>query len=123
MLKWLRSRVVATSWFVFITILFLLPGSALPKENWLQGLYLDKWVHLGFFAIMSFLFAASLKLRKFFSLLLLFFATVLYGLCIEFIQKEWIPNRSFDWLDLLADSAGSVVGILVWMVYKKNKPL
>jgi len=51
-------------------------------------------------------------------------AALAYGYLVEVIQREWIPNRSFDLYDVLADMAGSVLGLVVWLwVYKKNKPL
>lgn len=29
-----------------------------------------------------------------------------YGIAIEFVQKWWIPNRSFEALDIVADATG-----------------
>ncbi len=42
----------------------------------------------------------------------LFFSLVgvIYGISIEFIQKYYIPNRSFDLFDILADTIGCLVG-------------
>jgi len=33
---------------------------------------------------------------------------IAYGISIEFIQKNWIPNRAFDIGDIIADTAGSI---------------
>ena len=36
-----------------------------------------------------------------------------YGIIMEYIQKYFIPNRSFDLVDILADTIGSIAGLLV----------
>jgi VanZ family protein len=48
---------------------------------------------------------------------------VAYGLSIEIIQDRLVTNRSFDLGDLLADFIGSIIGVWLWVRYKKNKPL
>lgn len=119
-----RSRWIAISWLVLITILFFLPGSALPKETWFSKIQIDKWVHTGFFVVLVFLWRSSIESdAKGYHILLLIIA-VLYGLFVEFVQKWWVPNRDFDYYDLLFDATGSVLGLIAWhWVYKKNKPL
>jgi len=85
---------------------------------------MDKWVHTGLFLVLYLLVRAafSWKLNPYTFVVLLF--CVLYGVLIEYIQKWFIPNRSFDLFDILADAAGAVTGWLVGLrVYKKNKPL
>jgi VanZ family protein len=47
-----------------------------------------------------------------------------YGVLMEFVQKYFIPNRSCDINDMLADAAGALLGLLIALrVYKKNRPL
>lgn len=115
--KVLQSRVSALLWLVIITVLFLLPGSALPKEEMLIP-HFDKGVHFGFFAVLLFLwrFQGEPSLR--FGLLLLVLAFV-YGLGIEYIQHYFIANRSFDTGDVVADMLGAVAGVLVGGYIKK----
>ena len=126
MLQWkfLQSKALAISWIIIITTLFFLPGSTLPKEDWLSKIYFDKWVHIGLFAILIFLWRSAFewKIANYnITLLLLAF---LYGLAVEIIQQQWIPNRSFDVYDILSDLTGSILGLIVWLrVSKKNKPL
>jgi len=107
-----------------ISILFFLPGSALPKENWFDKIYIDKWVHVGLFAVLIFLWRSSFNWDINTYNLFLLLAAVLYGFLVEVVQLYWIPNRSFDMYDVLSDASGSIVGLLVWLgVYRKNKPL
>ena len=104
--------------------LFFLPGSALPKEDWLDRIYFDKWVHTGLFAILLFLWRSSFKLKLSSYNVVLMICALVYGLSVEFIQKYWVVNRSFDLVDVLFDMVGASIGLtLWWWVYKKNKPL
>lgn len=123
-IDWSGWKWLAVGWLVLITVLFILPGSALPKENWLNAIHFDKWVHFGLFAILLFLFRFYYSpSSKFPNYLLIVFALV-YGLGIEWIQGEWVENRSSDLWDVVADMAGAVAGLIFWLNrYKKNKPL
>jgi VanZ family protein len=119
-----RSRQVAVGWFILMCILFFLPGSAFPESTFFSKIHFDKWVHVGLFASLLFLWrsAFDLKIRNYGLLLLL--SAFAYGLTVEFIQKEWVPLRDFDLFDVVADMTGALIGLLVWReVYKKNKPL
>ena len=122
--KIFRYKSLAITWLVIMSILFFLPGSAFPSENWLDWIYFDKWVHIGLFAVLIFLWRSSFDWEVNNYNLLLLFSALLYGLMVEFIQRYWIPNRSFDLYDVLSDMTGSVLGLLIWLrVHRKNKPL
>ncbi|MFL5811287.1 MAG: VanZ family protein [Flavisolibacter sp.] len=126
MLKWKlwQSKWLAISYFVLISILFFLPGSALPESDWLTKIDFDKFVHVGLFALLLFICRSAFNVKIKNYSLLLFIGAVLYGFLVEVIQLKWIPNRSFDLYDVVADSLGSFLGLFTWTrVYKKNKPL
>jgi VanZ family protein len=102
-------------------VLFFLPGSALPKESWLDAIHFDKIVHIGLFAVLIFLCRTSGILNVKNYVLVLLLLAFMYGLSVEFIQKEWVSNRSFDLTDLAADMAGSVIGLGAWTgIYRKK---
>ena len=125
MLQWkiFSSKWSALSWLVFISILFVLPGSAIPHENWFSKVYLDKWVHVTLFSILVFLWRSAFQLPwRGYNLMLLLLAAG-YGIGVEYVQEAWVPNRSFDVYDILADITGSVAGLMIWALGKKNKPL
>ena len=107
------ARVLAMVWLVVISVLFFLPGSALPKEDWLNKIYFDKWVHFGFFAVLVFLWRFYFPANRRYPGILLFLAFI-YGLSVEVIQHFFVENRSFDTGDLLADMLGGVLGIRLW---------
>ena len=108
---------LAPLWLLLITVLFLLPGSALPKNEMIIP-HFDKYVHFGFFAVLLFLWRYQFAVAVKYSVLLLLIA-VIYGLGIELTQHYLIANRSFDIGDVWADIAGAVAGLLAWRYIKK----
>ena len=78
----------------------------------------DKWVHIGLFSMLAFLFClwlsrqdqlAEKKKKYFFYTGLLSLA---YGIIMEFVQESFIPNRSFDYGDIVADGVGAAGGVI-----------
>jgi VanZ family protein len=108
----------AVTWFLITTILLCLPGSAFPKEHWFDKIWLDKWIHIGLFAFMVFLWCRAFlhgvqKRAVAFKRIAFYF--FLYGIVMEFIQKYFIPNRSFDIADVIADGIGCITGLFLSM--------
>lgn len=110
----------AIAWLTITTILLVLPGSSLPQEDWLSKIWFDKWVHIGLFAVMTFLWGrmvrnnnSSISIKRKW-ILYVAVAVLLYGIGMEFIQKYFVPNRSFDNGDIAADAAGSFLGFLLY---------
>jgi hypothetical protein len=112
------SFIPAITWFIISIILLTLPGSSFPKENWFDKIWLDKWVHIGMFAIMVTLwcwamlkiYSLSTRLRTIFIWIALL--CLIYGVGMEFVQKFFIKNRSFDVGDIIADAVGCTLGVL-----------
>ena len=108
------------AWFLLASVLLFLPGSKLPSvDDWLNRIYFDKWVHTGLFCVLAFLFMypffkTSLPAReKWQYFIRIAIATSIWGLTSEFIQKYYIPGRSFDLFDWAADSLGALIALLV----------
>jgi VanZ family protein len=114
-------KLLASGWLVFTTILLVIPGDALPKTNLVTIPYFDKLVHIGLFAILC---ASWLKTRKnrgtaFYVIVVA--ATIAYGIAMEYVQRDFVANRSFDIMDIIADSAGAILGF-AWVAAKaKNR--
>jgi hypothetical protein len=112
------SLAYAIFWLILSTILLTVPGSAFPKENWLDKIWFDKWVHIGIFSIMVVLWCWSVSqlLPKHKKLFLPFILIAIvftgYGIAMEFVQQNFIKNRSFDTGDIIADAAGCVAGFI-----------
>lgn len=105
------------AWFFVVLIMICLPKTDLPEvEGWLDYLYIDKWIHIGMFGILAFLFMypfhrkdiVPTTKRGYF--LIIFTLTVCWGLATECIQL-YIPGRSFDLLDWVADSSGALLAL------------
>ena len=77
----------------------------------------DKWVHIGMFSIMVALWCWGLLKLNFNSsglkknFILISVVWLLYGIGMEFIQKYFVINRSFDTGDIIADGAGCLAGL------------
>jgi VanZ family protein len=113
------------TWFAICTLLLTLPGSAFSQESWLDKIGFDKWVHIGLFAVLVFLICWGLlkftnnekKLKRLFIVFTL--DCLVFGIIMEFVQDNFIPNRSFDYGDILADAIGCFAGW--WFINKTYK--
>ncbi len=121
------SLLLAILWFIISVVLLTLPGSDLPQENWLDKIYFDKWVHIGMFGLLVFLWCWALSKRNwrtaglktiFFQITVL---AIAYGILMEFVQRYFITGRSFDVTDMLADAVGAFIGFFYssWRFIKK----
>ncbi len=118
----MRFFLPAAGWFVLSTFLLLLPGSEFPKQNWTDYIPLfDKWVHIGIFLIMTFLLCWGFYKNRKGSLTKIFFWVFVlcfcFGIAVEFIQRHFIPFRSFDTGDIVADGVGCLAGY--WYALKR----
>ena len=104
------------TWLITSFYLFTLPGNRLPKLTWFDKIYGDKIVHAGIFTLLVALFLLpflKLSRKKIISTaLLLAIAGIVYGIAVEYIQGNFIPNRSFDTGDIAADTAGAFLPLL-----------
>ncbi len=121
MVKIIPSISVALVWLIVATILHIIPGSSIPKETWLTKIRIDKWVHIAMFLVMVIVW--FLALRKISTsvpprriLISVVLACLAYGVMMEFVQKLFVSNRSFDLWDILADAAGSAAGYILCLV-------
>lgn len=100
----------ALIWLTFTTVLLCLPGSAIPAHQWFEFLMVDKWVHIFLFSTLTILFSRVLDSQKYWMAAVL---VLVYGVGMEFVQKWFIVNRSFDLGDIIADGVGALVGFFV----------
>lgn len=118
---------LALAWLLFITILLCTPGSQLPKVGWSDKVWLDKWAHVFLFLVLVILWCRAyvkaglvINIKKIFIRILIL--SVVYGVGMEIAQHFFIPNRSFDFGDMIADVIGSVAGYFISISrFLKNK--
>lgn len=102
-------RWLAISWTIIILIGCLTPHAELPGPILTLN---DKLMHVAIFVPFSLLWILSgFRLNS------VLIAGCLFGALIELLQYVLPINRSADWIDLLADCIGTVVGaglVLAW---------
>jgi VanZ family protein len=106
---------LSVAWTILIQILLCLPGSDLPSAGLFSIPNFDKFAHVvlfgGFVGLWCYYFYLKKKPAK--SLKTLFFLVFLIaaanGIIMEFVQRYYIPNRSFDEGDIIADLISSSI--------------
>lgn len=48
--------------------------------------------------------------------------SALFGICIEFLQEAMEMGRSFEYLDMIADSTGAFLAMLLWKFFETIRP-
>jgi VanZ family protein len=81
---------------------------------------IDKIVHFGmYFGLVSMIILENRKtLKGPYSLFLIAFIALIYGILIEFMQTAFTVTRTGNFYDALADFAGILVSILLWLWLK-----
>jgi len=113
-------------WAIIIAVLSSIPGDDVSKIKILNIPHMDKIAHLGIYFILSFLFfleahrnSFAIKTNRKFSIAILFLC-VLYGIIMEFLQFFLFQERSAEFLDIIANSTGSVLSLFVFLVLKNR---
>lgn len=108
--------------FTLFTILMLcLPGSMVPGTGIFALKNLDKIVHVFLFGMNVLLwgwhFSATVSDPKRLKIILIMDVAVIVtlGIVLEYVQLYFIPNRSFDVYDILADTVGAVLAG-IWLL-------
>lgn len=108
-------KVVPLAWTVVTIILLCLPGSAIPSTGVFSTKGIDKVVHIILFGGIVLLWAFHLYYRRNdkqkwqMIIVLLTLFSIGLGTGLEFLQRDYIPNRSFDGFDMIADSTGAIL--------------
>jgi hypothetical protein len=105
----LSKPFAAVTWTILIQVLLCLPGSTIPSGGLFEIPQLDKIVHItlfggltGFWCYFFYLKGiAPGKLKTIF--FIIYLLACANGIILEFIQRDYIPNRSFDQGDIIAD--------------------
>lgn len=102
--------VLAVAWTILIFIGCSLPGKDLPAVSVFD--HFDKLVHFVFFFLFSLLWIIALGLGSTKGYFIVVFSCFAYGFFIEWYQINFVPGRSWDVWDGVADGVGGIVGCL-----------
>ena len=106
----------AVVWIAVIVTLCGIPGNDLPSANWMEAIYLDKWVHLGMFFLLFVLWYWPLRtnvkwtIRK--STLTTWLICLVVAAGTEILQAYVFKMRDADVFDFLTDCLGSFLGTI-----------
>ena len=111
-----QPRIFVFYWLpVILYCLLIFIQSSYPVTQSLPSIpHMDKLAHTGAYALLGFLFFRvfqTTSIQKNAVLLVIFsaLASSLYGISDE-IHQYFVPSRTADIVDVLADAAGSVLG-------------
>lgn len=114
MKKYFAKLYVPVAWTIFIQVLLCLPGSTLPDTGGMFNIPdLDKLVHITLFGTLVGLWCFYLSKKELsrgrlkISFFCIFLFAAFNGIAIEYVQKNFIPNRSFDQGDIIGDLLGA----------------
>lgn len=112
------------AWFFLTLIAISIPGKELPKFGaWFEQISFDKLIHTFLFGMLAALWMLPVALstvsiqHKIHWFIKVTIATAIWGLAAELTQKYFIPMRSYDVVDLVANTLGAVIAF----VYFKAK--
>ena len=125
MLKYLFS-ITAIGWTLILTILSLISLESAPKFGFS---FADKIAHglvYFIFAIVWFFSFSKGVTNEFFRKNALIASTIfaiVYGICVEIMQETLVTNRQGDWKDVLANTVGTILAILLikYIVLSRRK--
>jgi VanZ family protein len=118
-----RKLYVPVGWSVFTQIMLCLPGSLFSGPGLFKIPHLDKIAHLILFGGLAACWILYYQYRKrpapknLHWIILLIIS--IYGVAIEFFQLYFIPNRSFDTGDIVADVCGALGGYVATILIRK----
>ena len=113
----LKNHVLSIVWAMIIALLTLTSGGMEVDSEYEN---VDKVAHAFTFLILSFLLIVGFKKEcnylfhmdvRYSSVLL----AIMYGVTIEFLQIL-VPGRQFELMDIVANSVGSVFGMLLFYI-------
>ncbi|MCO6499136.1 MAG: VanZ family protein [Vicingus serpentipes] len=122
----MKSFFPAIVWAIIIFLLSAFPGNKIPD---IPVWNIDKLVHIGMYAVFSFLLLTaynpqySTKKTRYFTISLIAFFSVFYGGVMEILQHYIFINRSGSMYDFIANTIGSVMGVFIQPYVIKWLPL
>lgn len=115
---------LALTWLILLSVAMLTPGKSLPDVSLFD--FQDKFIHLLCFFTQSYLWCGvgiKKEQQKVLGkrLWLNFLGHgILVGLVLETTQQV-IPNRAFEWMDVIVNLIGGILGFLAYLRWPSVK--
>jgi VanZ family protein len=123
--KWANGQIgkwgPVVAWMALIFYLSAQSQLPTPEQRWLDFV-LEKSAHTFEFAVLAALLSRALAARppvRGRSFMVVVLLAWLYALSDEFHQR-YVPGRSADWIDVLFDWSGTVVGAWLWLRWRRD---
>ncbi len=121
-----RHNFFGIIWLLIITAVCLIPGRNVPQPPYFS---FDKLFHAVIFGCLAFQLIIGFKKQYTFKRLryhavpISIFFSVFYGLFMELLQGMIFPDRSFEMMDVLANTIGVMAGWLLFILifFKMDK--
>ncbi|MDY0781296.1 VanZ family protein [Tenacibaculum sp. IB213877] len=111
-----NSLLIAIAVTIAIAILSLIKIGKMP----VHFTYIDKVEHtIAYFVLTFFWLLAQGKTSA--ARIKVVLICIVYGIIIEVLQKELTTYRSFDYADMLANSAGTIIALLIFSFFLKKR--
>ena len=118
---WLRYT-LSFLYLVIIVLLSLLPTSDFPDVPFFSGE--DKYIHICMYLGLGFLACWSLDFRgkeRLPSIILLLAGVFMWGALMEVLQRLMSNGRGMELLDMLANLAGAIVGLIFYKLLERKR--
>lgn len=112
----------ALLWTVLVAVFCLIKSEAFKGAGFLNIPYKDKYVHFVFYFVFTVLWIKAFKDsgNKSKIVAAVFCAAVSYGILIEICQALFTNSRSADFLDVLANTCGALIAVLLMRILDKK---
>ncbi|MBE9511010.1 MAG: VanZ family protein [Bacteroidetes bacterium] len=122
----IKSFWPAVIWGIFIFIMSSFPGDDIPKSFIINIPYTDKIIHFFMYFLLTILIMIG-TLKKVKNILTIryfmfaFFISFFYGFFLEVLQDYVFIMRNANFMDVIANSAGSFIGLFTfyYIILKK----
>ena len=121
MLKYLIQYKFSILLAAIITLLSLLPSSAIPDSPLFSFRFVDKVVHFGMYGALALVALLERRCQKrcFPKEFLLLFLIFLMSFTEEVLQATLIPSRAAEWFDLIANALGIAAAWLTYSFFRR----
>jgi VanZ family protein len=111
--------ILATIWTALTLYLSLLSAQKIQAMHLWKIPGMDKIAHTIFYLCFSFLWCMALSRKRNLYIWILIMA-ICFGIAMEWAQYRMLMGRAFESLDIIANSVGAGIGIIIFKWVKAN---